>query len=128
MKILIIDDIPVSYEINEILKSLKTYNSTAIIFEPKSLERKELYEELRLLCEKEKFDFALLDYELWGGGEFCGDELVPILKAANIDFFAFSGRASFNSILEQKGAMRSILKDKNIKGDQVVSKMLSFIS
>jgi len=125
MKILIIDDEPLVV-IEEIKQLCDAKNIEVIIFEPTSFEKKELYSQLKSLCYTKKFDLALLDYKLWFGGEFLGEELIPILKQTETPFVGFSNIPQFNQILVNKGARTAILKNKT--GFEIFNNVLDILS
>ncbi len=127
MKILIIDDEPNTLPIKNFIKECKDFNLSVTIFEPKSGVKKELESELAELCEREEFNFALLDYVLWGDGKFMGDELIPILKNAKIKIIAFCTLYKHNTILREKGADLSETKGFTLEStDALVSKILAY--
>lgn len=112
IKLLIIEDEEETVNIvkEEALKlAIETFT-----FVPISREKDQVNEQLSGLCKETKFDFALLDFELWSGLK--GYDLAGTLVNSEVKFVAFSSSHEKNSMLVKCGAVSSIQKDYNSRG------------
>lgn len=110
--ILIIDDD--SEIVNVVTEEGNKLGIVVIEFKPETSERNTLCLRLSELCTEYRFDFVLLDYELWH--DLKGDMFTKTLNDNQIKFAAFTGSPVGNAILIKNGALFGVIKDYNSRG------------
>lgn len=111
-KMLIIDD---DEDIVSIIKEeAQKLKIDVFAFIPLSRERVQSNRQLSELCTERTFDFALVDFDLWGA--LMGTNFTETLNQHKIKFVAFSSDFRGNNLLLEDGAICSIPKDYNSRG------------